>query len=117
MSNVPSGDLKTIAFIASYLGVTPRSVRTYISKGLFPAYRILGTRGVRLRLSEVVRSIKAIPATRVRTNVNTFGPHANIINLPAEPERRTVFVPAYVEPPVEPASDAHEGLATDGGEQ
>ncbi|MGN6204112.1 helix-turn-helix transcriptional regulator [Humibacter sp.] len=80
-------DLKTIAFIASYLGVTDRSVRNYISQGLFPGYRIPGTRGVRIRLSEVQRAMKTIPAARVRNNATLFGPKARIYDLPPQPVR------------------------------
>lgn len=71
----------TIAAVADHLGVTPRSVRNYISKGLFPAYRIPGTRGVRLDLDQVNAAMKVIPATVARPGIAQFGPNARIIEL------------------------------------
>lgn len=74
--------LITVEAVAAQLGVHPRSVRNYISKGLFPAYRIPGTRGVRLKLSEVNAALRLIPATTARAGVGSFGPNAKIIDLP-----------------------------------
>lgn len=74
--------LVSIAFVASVLGVHPRSVRNYISKGLFPAYRLPGTRGVRLKMSDVNAAMRLIPATTARAGVGSFGPNAKIIDLP-----------------------------------
>ncbi len=82
----------TIAEVADYLGVTPRSVRNYISKGLFPAYRIPGTRGVRLNLDEVNRKMRAVPATVARASAS-FGPGAKIIDLPPQPLRVEAYEP------------------------
>jgi excisionase family DNA binding protein len=82
MSTVPSRRRYVpIAVIAEHLGVTPRSVRNYIAKGLFPAYRIPGTRGVRLDLDQVNAAMKVIPATVARPGIAQFGPKARIIEL------------------------------------
>jgi len=78
--------LVTIANVATHLGVTPRSVRNYITQGLFPAYRIPGTRGVRLKLSEVNAAMKIIPASVARPGTASFGPKAKIIDLPRRVE-------------------------------
>lgn len=89
MSTVnPSGReaLVTIAFVASILGVTPRTIRNYISQGHFPAYRIPGTRGVRLRMSDVQSAMKVIPTSVARASVGSFGPNAKIISLPRRVE-------------------------------
>ena len=76
--------LVTIAVVASYLGVTDRTVRNYVSQGFFPAYRIPRTRGVRVDLNEVDAAMKLIPATRARVGVGGFGPKADIRSLPAQ---------------------------------
>lgn len=77
----------TIAAVATMLGVTERTVRNYISQGLFPAYRIPGTRGVRLDPAEVEATMKLIPASRARAGVGGFGPNAKIVSLPPQPRR------------------------------
>lgn len=76
--------LVTIAAVARMLGVTDRTVRNYISQGHFPAYRIPGTRGVRLNPAEVQAALKMIPAVKARAGSN-FGPKAKIIDLPPQP--------------------------------
>jgi excisionase family DNA binding protein len=80
-----TGRLATIAEIAAMLSVTERSVRTYISKGFFPAYRIPGTRGVRLDPAEVKAKMKLVPTTVARPGAGSFGPNAKIIDLPPQP--------------------------------
>lgn len=75
----------TIAAIANHLGVTPRTVRNYISQGFFPAYRIPGTRGVRLDPAEVDFALKMIPTTRARPITKQFGPKARILTVPRQP--------------------------------
>ena len=79
--------LVTIAQCASYLGVTPRTVRNYVSQGFFPGYRIPGTRGIRLDLDEVNWKLKSIPATKARLGSGSFGPNAKIVELPPQPVR------------------------------
>lgn len=81
----------TIAAVAEMLGVNERSVRNYISRGLFPAYRIPGTRGVRLDPAEVQARMRVIPSTVARAGTGSFGPKANIIDLP-RPHARPVVV-------------------------
>lgn len=76
----------TIATVAAYHGVTSRTVRNWISRGFFPAYRIPGTRGVRLNLNEVNHAMRLIPATRAHTGTASFGPNAKIIDLPYQAE-------------------------------
>lgn len=71
----------TIQFVARHLGVTPRTIRNYISEGYFPAYRIRGARGVRLRLSEVDAAMRLIPTSKARPGMPAFGPKARIVNV------------------------------------
>jgi hypothetical protein len=83
----------TIGFVAAELQITPRTVRTHIGKGFYPAYRIPGTRGVRLNIDEVHRAMKLIPASRSHAGLASFGPNANIIDLPPQPVRAEVIMP------------------------
>ena len=70
-----------MAECATRLGVTPRTIRNYISRGFFPAYRIPGTRGVRVLPHEVEAAMEMIPASRARAGVAQFGPAAKIVTL------------------------------------
>lgn len=74
----------TIERVAKHLSCSPRTVRNYISRGLFPAYRIPGTRGVRIDLAEVDRAMRLIP-TVARPGRPKYGANARIIDLPAMP--------------------------------
>jgi excisionase family DNA binding protein len=73
---------------AAYLGVTVRTIRNHISKGLYPAYRISGSRQILLDLDEVDRELRAIPVTRSRprTASTSFGPAARITTIPRRAE-------------------------------
>lgn len=82
--------LSTIKQVALHLGCSERSIRNYISRGLFPAYRIPGTRGVRVDLAEVDAAMRLIPATVARPGFGGFGPNARIYDLPAQPMRAEV---------------------------
>ena len=74
--------LATVAEVATYMDVTERTIRNWISRGLLPAYRVRGTRGVRLDLREVDRAAKLIPAVAQPT----FRPSARITDLPRQAE-------------------------------
>jgi excisionase family DNA binding protein len=95
-SSVPGG-LVTIATVASFLDVNERTVRNYISRGLFPAYRIPGTRGVRLKLNEVRQSMRLIPTSVARPPASQFGPKAKIVTLPVGTPVAVEVVPPKVE--------------------
>lgn len=71
----------TVDQVAAYLQITPKSVRNYVRDGRIPAYRIPGLRGIRLRLDEVDRELRLIPAGRIRLPRNAFGPNARITEL------------------------------------
>jgi excisionase family DNA binding protein len=86
-------NLQTVEQTAKYLGVTPRTIRNYVSKGLIPAYRIPGTRGIRLDLDEVTNRMRLIPTTRARSAINEYGPRADIRILPAQPVRVDAIKP------------------------
>lgn len=65
--------------------VSARTMRNYIGKGFFPAYRMPGVRGVLLDEYEVDAALRAIPAARAKAGVGSYGPNATIIDLPAQP--------------------------------
>jgi len=88
----PRRRLFDVETTAKFLGVTPRSVRNYISKGFFPAYRIPGTRGIRLDPDEVSRRLRLIPSKTARVGAGSFGPNAKIIDLPAQRQRPEIVV-------------------------
>lgn len=48
---------------ADELGVTDRTIRNYISRGVLPAYRPRGSRVVRIRASDVDALMQPIPTT------------------------------------------------------
>jgi hypothetical protein len=72
----------TIAETADHLGVVPKTVRNHIGKGLYPGYRIPGTRGIRLNLNEVDRVMRSLPTSIARTGTPHYGPLTKIIDLP-----------------------------------
>jgi excisionase family DNA binding protein len=46
---------------AEYLGVTERTIRNYIARGLLPASRVHGSRLVRIRKSDLDAMLRPIP--------------------------------------------------------
>ena len=78
--------LSSIDNAARHLGCTPRTVRNYIAKGFFPAYKQPGVRGLLLDLDEVDRAMARIPARRAHAGVGSYGPNANIRPLPVRAE-------------------------------
>lgn len=93
MPQLSPHDLQRIAVIAAMLGVTSRTIRNYISRGILVAYRIPGTRGVLLDRAEVMAAMRMIPATVARPGVAAFGPNARIVDLPPQPRRAEVVPP------------------------
>lgn len=75
---------------ARHLGVSARTVRNYIGKGFFPAYRQPGIRGVLVDLDEVDRSMSRLPARKAYTGWGSFGPDAEIRTLPARKQAEVV---------------------------
>lgn len=49
---------------ARFLGVTPRTIRNLISRGVFTGFQLPGLRAVRLDLHEIATKMKTIPTTR-----------------------------------------------------
>jgi hypothetical protein len=80
-SNNPRVTWATIAVVAAHLGVTPKTIRNYIGRGYFPAYRIPNTRGIRLNLAEVDRQMKSIPTSVARAGKPNYGPLTRIIDM------------------------------------
>lgn len=54
--------LITQAQAAEFLGVTDRTIRNYVSRGILPAYRV-GGRVVRIDQADVDRLLRRIPTT------------------------------------------------------
>lgn len=50
--------------VADYLGVTDRTVRNYIARGVLPAKRLRGSRLVRIDREDVDRMLTPIPTVR-----------------------------------------------------
>ena len=46
---------------AEYLGVTDRTIRNYIARGLLPARRIRGSRAIRIDQDDLDRLLRPIP--------------------------------------------------------
>lgn len=56
----------TQAEAAEYLGVTDRTIRNYIARGVLRGYRVTGSRIIRVQLTEVDAVLRPIPAVRRR---------------------------------------------------
>jgi excisionase family DNA binding protein len=80
----------TIAVVAAVLGVSQRSVRTYVAKGLIPAYRIRGSRGLRFKIAEVERAMKLVPTTRAAAGMQ-YGEDARVTFVDAPVEREPIM--------------------------
>lgn len=78
--------LATIEQTAHYLGRSPRTVRNYIGKGFFPAYKRPGSRGLFIDLEEVDRAMQALPARKAHAASGSYGPKARIVTLPHRAE-------------------------------
>ncbi len=48
---------------AEYLGVTSRTIRTYIAAGHLRAFRIKGSRTIRLRVADLDAMLEQVPTT------------------------------------------------------
>jgi hypothetical protein len=72
---------------AQYVGVTERTIRNYVGKGLFCAYRVPKVRGILVDLDEVDAAMRRLPARVARPGYGSFGPKATIIDLPPQPVR------------------------------
>jgi excisionase family DNA binding protein len=57
-------DLITLRQAAEWVGVDPTTLRRWIAKGKLPAYRIAGTRNLRLDRAEVEALLLPIPTAK-----------------------------------------------------
>lgn len=48
---------------AEYLGVTDRTVRNYIARGLIPAHRVKGSRLIRIEQADLDALMRPIPSS------------------------------------------------------
>ncbi len=65
MSTPAKTRLASIDEAAEYLSVNPRTIRRRIAEGEIPAYRIAGTRTIRIRLEDLEASLRPIPSGAV----------------------------------------------------
>jgi len=70
---------------ASHEGVSERTIRNYIGKGYFPAYKMPGVRGLLVDLDEAESAMRKIPGRRAKAGTGSYGPNARIVRLPARP--------------------------------
>jgi hypothetical protein len=73
--------LGTFEQAARERGVDPRTMRNYLAKGFFPAYRMQGVVGVVLDLDEVAAALKKIPKRYAKAGFGSYGPKAVIIDI------------------------------------
>lgn len=73
--------LVPLAIAADHLSVTEQTVRNYIRRGFFPAYRVRGHRGLMVDLAEADKALGALPLTVARPGRTAYGPRARIIDL------------------------------------
>lgn len=78
--------LASIETTAQHLDCSTRTVRNYIARGFFPAYKVPRRRGLLTDLDEVERAMARIPTSKARLAYGDYGPNANIKALPPQPE-------------------------------
>ena len=59
--NARRGAWLSQAEVADYLGVTDRTVRSYIARGILPASRIESSRTIRIRAEDAEAILRPIP--------------------------------------------------------
>jgi excisionase family DNA binding protein len=74
---------------AEHVGVTPRTIRNWISEGLITGFRLPGARAIRIDMDELEQKMKIMPAV-IRPRPQPFGSKANIVTVvePYEPPRQ-----------------------------
>lgn len=63
---------------AEFLGISDRSVRNLISRGVLTGYKVPGLRAIRLDQREIEAKMQSIPTTIHR---QPFGPNARIVTV------------------------------------
>lgn len=78
-----SGDTYlTLREVATRIGKSEMTVRNYVSRGLFPVYRVEGERGVVANLREVDLALaRGRRSGAVRSNYGTLGKKARVVDL------------------------------------
>jgi hypothetical protein len=64
--------------------VSERTMRNYLGKGYFKAYRMRGISGVLLDLDEVDAALKKLPKRLAKAGLGSYGPKAEIVDLPPQ---------------------------------
>lgn len=70
MSTPTKTRLASIDEGAEYLGVNPRTVRRRIAGGEIPAFRIAGTRTIRIRLEDLEAALVPVPSAAGRSHAD-----------------------------------------------
>jgi excisionase family DNA binding protein len=65
---------------ADHVGVTPRTIRNWISEGHITGYRLPGARAIRIDLDELEAKMRVMPAV-IRPKPQPFGPKAKIVTV------------------------------------
>lgn len=63
-TKTPPRRLLSQAQAAEYLGVTDRTIRNYVARGDLRAYRVRGSRLVRIDLAELDTLLRPIPSAK-----------------------------------------------------
>jgi hypothetical protein len=76
--------LGSIAQAANEQSRSERTLRNYLAKGYFPAYRMRGVHGVLLDLDEVDAAISKLPKRLSKAGFGSYGPKAVILDIPPQ---------------------------------
>ncbi|WP_084100684.1 helix-turn-helix domain-containing protein [Demequina sp. NBRC 110051] len=80
-----SASLMTLQGMADHLDVSERTIRNWITRGYFNAYKVRGRRGYFVRPSEVSAALKEHATSgAMRTGTTAFGPKGKVVTIDAE---------------------------------
>lgn len=71
--------LVPVSVAAREMGVHDDTLRRYIRRGYFPAYRVPSKRGVLVDVAEASDALARLPKSAVRPDYGSFGPRARIV--------------------------------------
>lgn len=69
---------------ADHFGVSDQTIRNWIRRGHFAAYRVRGLRALHVDLDEATRALSKLPRTVVRPYGGGYGPDATIVTVTPE---------------------------------
>ena len=74
-------NLVTLKRAADHRQCSESTIRNYIKRGYFPAYRVPGKRGLRVVLAEVDSGLSALPRAKAHAGIDSWGPTAHIVTI------------------------------------